>query len=421
VPFDGQNPARTFERVFEAAERGVTGRLPRSRVAPARTAASQLVPSPLALNHFTEGLAMLERFDVPGNVERAITLLESASEKDPSSAIVHAALARARWIHYDDTRSEEFARKAQASAMTALSLDGSLVSVKLSAAIIQRGVGELAAAESILTEVTASTPASDEAHRVLGEVLAARGQPDRAQKEFDTAIALRPLYWRNHRSKGLAYYDVGDFEKAAASFKRVTELQPDGAWGYQMLGATRQQQGNYKDALAAYETALKLGPTAAGWANVGKLHYDNGKYDEAVQAYREAIKIRSGSALTWRNLGDVLTAVERSAEAKEAYQQAAEIASRSTRINPSDAGMLSTLGVIHAKLGRATEARSEVKRATELAPRDRMVHYRRAVVLNLTGDRVGAQAAIDEAIRLGFSATEARLDRDLRGLNFGNP
>jgi eukaryotic-like serine/threonine-protein kinase len=421
VPFDGQNPARSFERIFQAAEQGIASRVPRSRVPPAKTPASQLVPSPLALNHFTEGLVMLERFDVPGNVERAITLLESATEKDPSSAIGHAALARARWLHYDDTRSEEFARKAQASAMTALSLDGSLVSVKLSAAIIQRGVGELTAAENILTEVIASAPASDEAHRLLGEVLAARGQPDRAQKEFDTAIALRPLYWRNHRAKGLAYYDAGDFDKAAQSFLRVTELQPDGTWGYQMLGATRQQQGHYKEALAAYETALKLGPTAAGWANVGKLHYDNGKYDEAVHAYREAIKIRSGSALTWRNLGDVLTVAGRSAEAREAYQQAEAIAMRSVRVNPSDAGMMSMLGVIHAKLGRTKEARSEAAKASALAPRDRMVHYRRAVVLNLTGDRASAQAAIDEAIRLGFSVTEARLDRDLRGLKFDIP
>jgi eukaryotic-like serine/threonine-protein kinase len=421
VPFDGQNPARTFEQVFAAAERGLAARLPRPRSTPERTPASGLVPSPLALNHFTEGLAMLERMDVPGNVERAITLLESATEKDPTSAIAHAALARARWVHYDDTRSEESARKAQASAMTALSLDNSLVSVKLSTAIIQRGMGELAAAENTLADVIRSAPASDEAHRLMGEVLAARGQLARALKELETAISLRPLYWRNHRSKGIAYYEAGDFEKAASSFIRVTELQPDGAWGYQMLGAALHQQGSYKDAVAAYETALKLGSPAAAWSNIGKLHYDNGQYDKAVHAYREALKIRSGSALTWRNLGDVLVVMGRGAEAREAYERAEELAIRTMRINPSDAGALSMLGVIHAKLGRAREARSEAEKASVLAPKDRMVHYRRAVVLMLTGDRPAAQAAIDDAIRLGFSVSEARLDRDLHGLKFENP
>jgi hypothetical protein len=46
------------------------------------------------------------------------------------------------------------------------------------------------------------------------------------------------------------------------------------------------------------------------------------------------------------------------------------------------------------------------------------VHFRRAVVLMLAKQQQDAQAAIERAIELGFSSTEARLDRDLRGLTF---
>jgi Flp pilus assembly protein TadD len=124
--------------------------------------------------------------------------------------------------------------------------------------------------------------------------------------------------------------------------------------------------------------------------------------------------------VTWRNLGDVLTVMGRSAEARKAYEQAEEVAMRTTRVNPADASALSTLAVIHAKLGRIGEGKTAAAKAAALAPRDRSVHYRHAVVLMLAGDRAGAQSAIDEAIRLGFSVTEARLDRDLRGLNLPN-
>ena len=417
VPFDGDDPSRTFERVLLAVERGLAARVPRPQPAQSAKSAAGLVPSTLALTHFTEALDMLDRPDVPGNVTRAITLLQSAIQSDPSSALAHAALARAQWMNYVETKSEDSARQAKASIITALGLDNQLVPVKLTAAIIQRGVGELDRAESTLQEVIAAAPASDEAHRLLGELLTA-GQPERAQKEFDAAIALRPLYWRNHRAKGLAYYGAGNYESAAVAFAKVTELQPDSAWGFQMLGTALHQLGNYQDAEAAYATALKLGPSAAAWSNIGKLQYDSGQYEKAVQSYKEALKIRSASALTWRNLGDVLTVVGKKNEARDAYQHAEDYATRATRVNPSDGGSLSTLAVIHAKLGRYAEAMAEAEKAIALAPRDRVVFYRQAVVYMLAGQRSRAQTAIEAAIGLGFSDKEARLDRDLRGLDF---
>jgi eukaryotic-like serine/threonine-protein kinase len=419
ISVDARNSGRTLDEVIHALGSGLGIPVPPSPGARGTTAAA-LVPSALALSHFSEGTEMMERPDVEGNVERAITLLESATEKDPSSALAHAALARAFWMHYVDTRKEEFARKAQASIMTALTLDNSLLPVKLSAADIERGIGENDRAEGMLNDVIASAPASDEAHRLLGEVFAARGQWDRAQQEFDRAIALRPLYWRNHRAKGLAYYNAGDFDKAIGSFTRVTQLQPDSAWGYQMLGVAQHQLGHYQEAVAAYETSVKLGPSAAAWSNIAKLHYDHGQYEKAVAAYREALKIRSASAVTWRNLGDVLAVMGRTGEAKTAYLQAEDLGARVVRVNPSDANALSTLAVIHAKLGRRKDALSEAERATALAPKDRNVEFRFAVVQMLSGDSAGAQASLEKAIGLGYSVSEAKLDRDLRGLKFDN-
>jgi len=372
--------------------------------------------NPEAFSHYSQAVTFLDRRDIPGNVDRAIRLFQSAVEKDSAFALAHAGLALAYWEKYAQMRDPEMPRLAERSILEAVTLAPDHPSVRYTAAVIFNGTGRTDRAVEQLQRVISSHP-HDAAYRLLADISARKGDLKQALEYADRAISIRPTYWENHGERGVICLRAGRFDEARASFQRVTELQPDSAWGYQLLGTVYQNQGQNDAALENYKRALALNPTYSALSNIGTLHYAAGRYSDAAAAYEKSIELRPNQPAIHRNLGDSYRRLGDRARARAAYSRALQLTNDALAVNPDDARMMAFRALLEAKLDRDSEALSHVNAAVRRAPRDPEVLFRHSVVLVLTGDADRALPVLKDALAAGFSKSLAREEDDLQSVH----
>jgi tetratricopeptide (TPR) repeat protein len=372
-----------------------------------------------AFADYAQARTFLERPDIKDSLDRSIGLFQSAIARDPRFARAHAGLGEAYWRRYQQSRDPTWATQARDALTEALRLKPDDVGVRYSLASMYRGMDRRADAIEELRRIIQTHPQADDAHRLLGQALIDIGQFDAGLAAINEALRLRPQYWGHHFVLGSSFYAAGRYGEALRAFQRVVELQPDNAWGYQMLGTTYHVLDDAANAKPNYETAIRLG-NAKAHGNLGILYYEGAQYADALTQFQESVKIEPDSALMHHNLGDVLARLGRKREAAAAYQRAAALSLAALEIRPKDAEAMRTLAVLESKLGRHAEAERRIARALALGPRNPDALYAAAVV-HARGHRPDqAIAALEAALKAGYSRARAGRDPDLVALR-GDP
>lgn len=117
-----------------------------------------------------------------------------------------------------------------------------------------------------------------EASAVEGRIFREIGQTDEAIGAFNRAIReSRGFQPEAHVGLGLVYEEKGQYDQAAREFQiAVNQLADTEPIIYQLLGAAYEKTGDNKEAIAAYESYLRLAP--------------NGSLAPAVQSILEQLK-----------------------------------------------------------------------------------------------------------------------------------
>jgi tetratricopeptide (TPR) repeat protein/TolB-like protein len=373
--------------------------------------------NPEALSAYWQGMALMERRDVKGTVEAAISSFGVALRSDPRFALAHAGLGQAYRLKYIETRDPAWAQRAIEEAANALRIDPDRAEVRYVMGLTLSTTGRLTEATEELNHALAIQPNFEDARRQLGEVLADQGQIDAAVAEFQKAIALRPNAAAPYRAMGLALVRASRYEQAVAAFEQVVAREPDNFSGYQQLGTAYQFLGRVDEALVNYRKALAIRPSAPAYSNTGALLHQKGDFKGAVDAYQHAIEIRPNSSATRRNLGDALRRLGRSAEAKAAYLEAVRLGEADLKVNPSDPRLLASQAVYLHKAGQPASALERINAALARAPDNGEVLYRAAVIKALDGNRDQAMTFLERAVQMGYSRLQIRTDDDLASLS----
>ena len=283
--------------------------------------------------------------------------------------------------------------------------------------MIYRGSGRVDEAIQQIRLALARWPTAA-AHRLLGEMLANRGDTDGAIREFQQALAIAPGYWQTYAAFGATALRAGRSDQARGVLEQLVALQPDNAVGFRLLGAVYQSIGESAKAADAYERAIALAPEASAsvYSNLGLMQYTAGRFDEAAHAFERAVHFSPSDAVLRRNLGDAFQRLGRTTEAGAAYAEAVRLARGALGVNARDPAMLSLVAVCEAKLGHAAAAREGVTRTVALAPSASEVWYRLAVASALVGDTTPALDYLARALESGYSARLVASDDDLSSL-----
>jgi serine/threonine-protein kinase len=371
-----------------------------------------------AMLAYIEARALLERNDIPANIERAIDRLQNAVETDASFALGHAALGVALLMRWEKVRDAALIDRATPEVTTALRLNPELSAAHYAFGMLLYITGKREAAAQSLKRAIELDPDADDPHRLLGwRILSPQGRIEEAVAEMREAVRIRPDSFENHYRLGNVFYLAGRYREAAEAFRAATEIQPRRADAFTNLGAAYSMLGDVEQALGNYQHAISLGAgDAVGYANLAYNYYLAGRYDQARAAELEAIKRAPTRASLQADLGEYEKRLGHTPAARAAYARAIELARRSLEGDPRDAGAVVLIAICEANLGRPAEAERRVAEALVLAPEDRNVLLSSTKVYTLLGNRSRAFDNLRGAIQYGLSPQLARQDPELSSI-----
>ena len=338
-------------------------------------------------------------------------------KRTPTFARGHAALGRAWLGRYEHTSEPQWAERARDEMTEALRLDPGDAEVRDALARLYWNTGRIPEALEEVRRALDARPQADHLHRLKANLLVETGDLEGALWAARRAVALRDWH-QNHYTLGYVLYRAGRFPESTAAFRRVTELRPDNAWAFQMLGTALHEAGQANEAEAAYRQAIAADPSAAAgaWTNLGALFYDTDRLAPAVEAFRQALVLEPASGLMHRNLGDALARQGQAEDARAEWRQGVTLSTAALRVNPREVSELVNAAICRAKLGQSAAALETVATALEIAPGRRESLFGAAVVHALVGDAAKGLRYLEQALEKGESPTRVARDGDLANL-----
>jgi len=191
----------------------------------------------------------------------------------------------------------------------------------------------------------------------LGVAEARGGAPaiDRAQA---IAEAL-PTHAAAQYNLGVELAAVGDLEAAQIQYERALGIDPALADAHYNLGNLFFRNGNLSTAVDHYRRAVDLEPAAGALFNLGNALYQQGRTDEAIEALRQAIALQPELAEVRHNLGVMLAS-------RGELESAASELERAVALKPEYGQAHESLADVLADLGRADESATHRERALAL-------------------------------------------------------
>jgi len=211
------------------------------------------------------------------------------------------------------------------------------------------------------------------------------GQWSAAEHGYRAVLNIEPLHADALHQLGLLAHQNGQAHVAIDLVGRALAHAPKSGAYYNTLGAALLEARRIKDAVGAFEHAVRLMPgSIEAKNNLATALHANGKLDEAIAIYLDILKESPGDADVNSNLGRALEASRRLDEAIHYFRAA-------RRARPDDPLILSHLGNALCARGAYDEAVAVCEESEKRAPHS-------AVILTNLGNALMGQKRAEEAV-----------------------
>jgi tetratricopeptide (TPR) repeat protein len=253
--------------------------------------------------------------------------------------------------------------------------------------------GRLAEAESLCRAILDSSPNHGDALNLRGIIARKRGNPAQAVELILSAIAANPKQPLYQHALAAAYCDLGRFDEAIECCQTALRLQPDKLESQLSLGLAFQAAKRWPDAehtfryIAERWSNAPYGPQALGdcWQAQGKVR-------EAIAAYQEALRRRPDAGGVHLVLGTLLLTTEAVPAAEPHLRRAVELL-------PKSIAAMINFGSCLRNLKREREALEYYYRALPLAPHDLILKVNIGLALLGCGKYHEAEGVFAEVLK----------------------
>ena len=109
-------------------------------------------------------------------------------------------------------------------------------------------------------------------------------------------------------------------------FSHTLKVTTDNYITHNNMGTALSDQGKIEEAIAHYQSALRIAPRyVKAWNNLGIAYEESDRNAKAIEMYQEALRLDPNDAETWNNLGSAYGKSGQTAKAIEAIRQALRI------------------------------------------------------------------------------------------------
>jgi tetratricopeptide (TPR) repeat protein len=179
----------------------------------------------------------------------------------------------------------------------------------------------IAMAEKLAQEVLQKDPNNIEGHILMGSVLFAKNDKDKAFAELNHAIELDPNRVESYLSLAKFYIVTRDYVKAEEAFKRAISVNQNLALAHTEYGKFLVQSNRQQEAEAELRKAVEVAPTDRDARFVlASFYLVNKQLDKAEEAYKALAALEPDKPESQAVLADFYSSINRMDEAIKIYQ-----------------------------------------------------------------------------------------------------
>ena len=191
------------------------------------------------------------------------------------------------------------------------------------------------------------------------------------------------------------------FQEAADNYKQILKTTANSSEIWLRLGILQRELGQYDAALASFEQAGTADPHNAGaFLNQATLLDSLGKKKEAADAYNKVLGINPENALALNNLAFL------EADTGTNLDQAMTFAERAKKEAPNSPDISDTLGYVYYQKNLNSEALRIFRQIVQDNPQKSTFHFHLAMALRKDGDKQGARAEAEKALKTASQPDE---------------
>ncbi len=342
----------------------------------------------------TTGLQALDR----GDYKQAEQIFSAEAARDPHDYAAWFNLALAEIGLKENQLAEQHLQQV-------LALKPGLYEAELNLGMLYLKEKRPADAEPLLEQAAKAKPDSARARRYWGESLAAMGKWDQAAEAFRQTLALDPHMAVAELGLGQALERQGKLDEAAPHYERAAELDsklssyqlelaeayikanrgsealpilkkfPDDAGAREESGRIYLAENQPAAAVAEFEAAVKLSPTAANRLALATAYLKNNQPELAEPILKQALETNPADY-------DVLMAVGRIRRDKHDYAAAATQFAAAAKLQPASVEAWNEAAGAYMLAGKYPEALSALDQVRALHGEKPGDFYLRAVIFD---------------------------------------
>jgi len=372
-----------------------------------------------AYEDYLAGIGYFQRHDKPGNIELAITALQSAVNNDPHFALGFARLAEVYIMKYRLNSNPKWLEQAEAYARRAAELDNRVPSTYVALGQIHELKGNHDLAVEEFQRAIDLDPRDPEAISGMAKAYKNAGRNADAEAAYIKAAALRPNDWKGYNDLGIFYENTGRPREAIPQFNRAQELTPDNSWPYINLALAYMDLDDPKmlgEAEKALKKSIAINPTFGAYGDLGNLYGEQRRFRESVAASEAALKLNGESEDVWGNLASAYESLGDHQKAQAARRKTTELLERAVKLNPQNAEAQATLAALYAKDGAREKALEGIHISLALSPNNPYTLSQIADAYELLGNRREAIRYLEEALAHGLGRLQLNGDPEIQGV-----
>ena len=299
-----QRPEKLAASDFAIYELIGKAHLIRKDAASAR-AAFQRAQAGQAKESVTVQMGLAAVLEMEGKAQEAQALVQSLVTKFPQAPEPKERLGRMLLLGGNLAGAE-----TQAVALVKL---GSTANAHLLLGDVRLAQKKSTEAEAEYRKVLQLAPGLVPAQIAVGRALQAQGRNEEAIRYLEAAVQAGGNNLELWASLGSVNRRAGRFQRAVEVHRRVVELSPRQALGYNLLGADHFATGQWDQAVEDYANALSVepgDPTASKWlaralAHRARARAEGNRLDDAIRDLRRAFDLERSVGMA-RRLGAAL-------------------------------------------------------------------------------------------------------------------